>query len=112
MISSFSTCIYPLFFYFYCRTNKTLFQDVHQAHLRFFKKAASGSKRAPSVGSRAAKKKIVDVSFDKGQLEHFNVVYEDVPKKLPFTKLGRPFVFATVVSFVDLTRCMGLVNAL
>lgn len=71
-----------------------VFSDLKLSQWRSFKRAAPEGKGL----SRKTKKKIVDVKFDKAHLEQFNVVYEDVPKKLPFSRLFKPFVFAGVVS--------------
>ncbi|XP_054771682.2 presenilin-associated rhomboid-like protein, mitochondrial [Lytechinus pictus] len=77
---------------FTSRTKQVIFSDVHISQLRSFRRAAQDGKGL----SRNPKKKIVDVKFDKAHLEQFNVVYDDVPKKLPFSRLFKPFVFAGV----------------
>lgn len=74
------------------RTKQVVFSDLKLSQWRSFKRAAPEGKGL----SRKTKKKIVDVKFDKAHLEQFNVVYEDVPKKLPFSRLFKPFVFAGV----------------
>ncbi|XP_071508732.1 presenilin-associated rhomboid-like protein, mitochondrial [Diadema antillarum] len=77
------------------RSQNFFISDVRLMQLRSFKKAPSGSGNTrTALSGKRGKKNIINAKFDKGQVEQFNVVYEDTPQKLPFSRLGRPFVFA------------------